>query len=92
MQRDKIHIGTSGWQYSHWYGSFYPKNINFHKQLITFYAQKFQTVELNTSFYHVPSEKTIEEWIKATPQDFIFSYKVNRYITHMKKLNDLRKR
>lgn len=86
-KKGKAYIGTSGWHYKHWVGTFYPENTK-PEEFMAFYEQFFQTVELNNSFYHIPPAKTFENWAKSTPKDFIFSVKANRYITHVKKLKD----
>jgi uncharacterized protein YecE (DUF72 family) len=83
----RLHIGTSGWHYDHWRGPFYPADIR-SEQMLDFYARKFQTVEINNSFYHLPSEKTFQAWKDQTPPGFLFAVKANRYITHMKKLKE----
>lgn len=80
----KVHIGTSGWSYDHWDGVFYPK-ISSAKRL-SFYSENFSTVEINSSFYHLPTEKSVKNWKKTTPKDFIFSVKASRFITHVKRL------
>lgn len=82
-----VKIGTSGWNYDHWRGSFYPENLP-RKDWLKFYSSKFNTVEINNSFYQLPSEKNILEWRKTVPLNFVFSIKASRYITHMKKLKD----
>jgi uncharacterized protein YecE (DUF72 family) len=87
MEKDLIHIGTSGWHYDHWRGPFYPKNLA-SAELLKFYQQKFHTVEINNSFYRLPSEKALIEWREAVPAGFIFAVKGSRFITHMKKLQD----
>jgi uncharacterized protein YecE (DUF72 family) len=81
------HIGTSGWQYDHWKGPFYPKDRP-EREFLDFYATYFSTVEINNSFYTLPTEKILRRWTDAVTEDFIFSVKANRYITHMKKLKD----
>ncbi|NIS37829.1 DUF72 domain-containing protein [Candidatus Saccharibacteria bacterium] len=86
-QRQSIHIGTSGWNYHHWKEVFYPTTVSA-KDWLDFYTKRFQTVEINTSFYQLPAEKTFENWRKTSPQDFCFAVKASRYITHMKKLKD----
>ena len=84
----KIHIGTSGFSYSHWEdGVFYPPGLARAKQL-EYYSQHFQTVELNNPFYHLPPAKTFTGWHQRTPKDFIFALKASRYITHIKKLKE----
>jgi uncharacterized protein YecE (DUF72 family) len=85
MRKGKIHIGTSGWHYKHWIGTFYPERTKDTDQL-KYYLKFFKTVEINNSFYRLPSPETFETWRKAAPKDFIFSVKASRYLTHMKKL------
>jgi uncharacterized protein YecE (DUF72 family) len=82
-----IHIGTSGWNYKHWREAFFPKDLPT-KEWLSYYVQKFHTVEINNSFYQLPTAETFQNWYKKTPDDFIFSVKASRYITHMKKLNE----
>ncbi len=83
----QIRIGTSGWSYGHWRNVFYPPSMPPDLYLST-YAREFCTVEINSSFYHLPGEKAVRTWISATPSDFVFSLKGSSYITHRKKLND----
>ena len=83
----KIHIGTSGWQYDHWRGSFYPEDLP-QDEFLAYYSERFQTVEINSSFYRVPEKKILSRWRKTVPEGFIFGFKASRYITHMKKLKD----
>lgn len=82
-----LHIGTSGWNYDHWRGPFYPGDLPA-KQWLSFYAQRFMSVEVNYSFYRLPARSTLLQWRDAVPDDFVFAVKANRYITHMKKLKD----
>ncbi|MGD2245263.1 MAG: DUF72 domain-containing protein [Candidatus Aminicenantes bacterium] len=82
-----VHIGTSGWHYDHWEGPFYPEGTA-KKEYLEFYAQRFLTAEINNTFYQVPHKNTLIRWRDAVPQNFIFSVKASRYITHMKKLKD----
>jgi uncharacterized protein YecE (DUF72 family) len=86
VKKGKIHVGTSGWSYKHWQGTFYPENIK-PKDQFEYYQQIFDTVELNSSFYHLPSGETFLNWKRKSPENFIFSIKASRYITHMKKLD-----
>lgn len=81
----KILIGTSGWNYKHWAGKFYPQDLNQRKWL-EFYTQHFPTVEINMSFYRFPNKKMVSSWVNRTPEDFIFSLKANRLFTHLKRL------
>ncbi len=78
-------IGTSGWSYDHWIGIFYPENLKKDRWL-EYYMKKFDSVELNASFYRLPRKKTFQNWKKRTPSGFTFSVKMSRYVTHMKKL------
>ena len=83
-----IRIGTSGWHYGHWAGRFYPEDLPKSKWL-EFYAQHFDTVEINNTFYHQPKQQTFKNWHKQAPKNFLFVVKVNRYITHIKRLKDV---
>lgn len=85
-----LRIGTSGWSYDHWQGLFYPEDLSKDKWL-EYYAQSFDTVELNSSFYHLPKLKTFENWRERTPKSFLFSVKSSRFISHILKLNSVRK-
>ena len=81
-----LRVGTSGWIYKEWAGTFYPKKMPKHGQL-AFYAGRFDTVELNASFYRLPTENAARNWKNGVPENFIFAVKGSRFITHMKKLN-----
>jgi uncharacterized protein YecE (DUF72 family) len=87
MKHGKIYIGTSGWHYKHWIGTFYPPSTRTTEQF-NLYKQVFTTVEINNSFYRLPSPETFSTWRKGSPPDFLFSVKASRFITHMKKLKD----
>jgi len=80
-----IRIGCSGWIYPHWRERFYPRELP-QKEWLRHYAQTFDTVEINNSFYHLPSENAVAQWRARAPSGFVFAVKVNRFITHMKKL------
>jgi uncharacterized protein YecE (DUF72 family) len=82
-----VRIGTSGYHYKHWVGPFYPPKTPAAKML-EYYAQRFDTLELNNSFYRLPSIEAFEAWRDATPDRFVFAVKASRYITHQKKLKD----
>jgi uncharacterized protein YecE (DUF72 family) len=89
-KRAQVNIGTSGWSYGDWGGGiFYPDELS-EKEWLEYYAKYFSSVELNASFYHLPSAKTFTNWRLRTPKDFIVSVKISRYLTHIKKLNDPR--
>lgn len=81
----RIYIGTSGWNYKHWLGPFYPEKFPATKML-GYYAQHFDTVEINATHYHLPSFKSFDTWRDTTPRDFVFAAKASRFTTHMKKL------
>lgn len=81
----KILIGTSGWQYKHWNGTFYPDKMKDSEKL-HFLAKKFQTVEINSSFYRLPKAEIFKKWYANAPKDFIYSLKFPRFMTQMKKL------
>jgi uncharacterized protein YecE (DUF72 family) len=83
-----VRIGTSGWVYPHWRERFYPSSLPT-RQWLPFYAQHFDTVEVNNSFYRLPKRETFEQWRKETPDNFMFAVKGSRFITHMKKLKDV---
>ena len=82
-----IHIGTSGWQYRDWRGVLYPEGLP-QSRWLERYVQEFSTVELNNSFYRLPSRETFEKWRRTTPADFTFVVKASRYLTHLKRLRD----
>lgn len=82
-----LRIGTSGWHYSHWKGPFYPDDMHA-GDMLEFYMGRFDTVEINNSFYQLPEKKTLRAWRDKVPDDFTFAVKASRYITHMKKLKD----
>ena len=86
-QTAHIRIGTSGWYYKHWRDAFYPADLSM-RRMLSFYVQRFDTVEINNSFYRLPDKTTFEAWREATPKDFCFAVKANRYLTHIKRLND----
>uniref|UniRef100_A0A2H5FRV1 DUF72 domain-containing protein n=1 Tax=Legionella sainthelensi TaxID=28087 RepID=A0A2H5FRV1_9GAMM len=87
MKKNSFYIGTSGWSYSGWMGNFYPEKIQPNK-ILPYYAGVLNSVELNNSFYQIPKEKNVINWVNITPSNFIFSCKANRYITHFQKLKD----
>jgi len=84
----KTHIGTSGWTYDHWRGNFYPPDLP-KARWLDYYAECFQTVELNASFYRSLRESTFAKWHEKTPPGFVWSVKANRFITHIRRLKDV---
>ena len=84
-----VRIGTSGYVYRHWRGGvFYPAGLRAREEL-AWYAARFSTVELNYPFYRVPARATFVHWRQGTPGDFVFAVKVNRVITHTRRLHDV---
>jgi len=83
----QVRIGCSGWTYKDWKGPFYPPKTPDRLRL-EYYASRFDTAEINASFYRLPSEAMVEGWARRAPADFTFAWKVSRFITHNKKLND----
>jgi uncharacterized protein YecE (DUF72 family) len=82
------HIGCSGWNYPHWREVVYPKGLPARRWL-SHYATLFDTVEVNTTFYRLAKPSAVARWVEETPPDFVFAAKASRYMTHMKRLNDL---
>jgi uncharacterized protein YecE (DUF72 family) len=83
----KAWIGCSGFSYPHWKGIFFPDDLPQRKWL-DHYCTVFSTVELNVTFYRLPRESTFDKWYQETPEDFRFSLKGSRFITHVKRLRD----
>src|SRR5256885_708689 len=86
-ERGQVRLGCSGWVYKHWKGVFYPEDLP-QKRWFEFYAGEFDTVEINNSFYRLPSGDTFEKWRKQAPSGFCYAVKANRYLTQAKKLKD----
>jgi uncharacterized protein YecE (DUF72 family) len=82
-----IRVGCSGWQYADWRGRFYPQGLAQRKWL-AFYAETFDTVEVNSTFYRLAKPDAVAAWVEQTPPDFVFTVKGSRYLTHMKRLLD----
>jgi uncharacterized protein YecE (DUF72 family) len=83
-----VHVGTSGYNYPEWRGSFYPAKLPA-AAMLGFYAERFATVEINATFYRMPTEKTVAGWAAGTPADFVFTLKAPQRITHMRRLRDV---
>ena len=79
-------IGTSGWQYADWRGRLYPRGLA-QREWLTYYADRFQSVEVNNVFYRLPEKATFKRWAAETPEDFEFSLKASRYLTHVLRLS-----
>jgi uncharacterized protein YecE (DUF72 family) len=82
-----IHVGTSGWSYPHWRGPFYPADLP-ERYWLAYYAARLESVEIDNTFYRLPAPHSVQAWRDGVPDDFIFSVKASRYITHMKKLGN----
>ncbi len=87
-QRGQIRIGISGWRYKPWRGVFYPAGLQQRREL-EFAAQKFNSVEINGTFYSLQHHTSFQRWAAETPDDFVFAIKGSRFITHMKKLRGI---
>lgn len=83
----RIWIGTSGWHYKHWIGPFYPRRLPL-SGMLDYYTRHFDTVELNNTFYRLPTPAALTNWRDSTPPGFQFAVKGSRFLTHMKKLNN----
>jgi uncharacterized protein YecE (DUF72 family) len=84
----EIRIGTSGWHYKHWVGNFYPPRLP-GSRMLAHYTNHFDTVELNNTFYKLPAQTSLFAWRDSTPSNFLFAVKGSRFLTHMKKLNNV---
>lgn len=83
----RAYIGTSGWVYKHWRGVFYPPDLP-QARWFEYYAGRFDTVEVNNTFYRLPEAPTFKEWAAQAPPGFVYALKASRYMTHLKKLKD----
>jgi uncharacterized protein YecE (DUF72 family) len=84
----RIHVGTSGYSYKEWKGSFYPEDLPA-SAMLRYYAERLHTVEINNTFYRMPSEKMIAGWTDEAPAEFRFALKAPQRITHQKRLKDV---
>ncbi len=83
-----VHVGTSGYNYPEWRGSFYPGKLKA-SDMLAFYSERFRTVEINATFYRMPNAATLAGWAAGTPPGFVFTLKAPQRITHMKRLRDV---
>ncbi|MEF8848274.1 MAG: DUF72 domain-containing protein [Candidatus Thermoplasmatota archaeon] len=83
-----FYLGTSGWYYDHWKGLFYPEKIE-KKDWLPYYSKKFNTVEVNASFYRLPFKNMVKGWYNKTPDNFLLTFKGSRIVTHRKKLKNV---
>jgi uncharacterized protein YecE (DUF72 family) len=85
----RLRVGCSGWNYDHWRdGVFYPARCPASRWL-AFYADRFDTVEVNSTFYRLPRRDAVARWVEQTPRGFLFAVKVSRYLTHVKRLREI---
>ena len=87
MGKVHIRVGTSGWSYKEWKGSFYPAKLAA-EEMLRFYAGRFPTVEVNNSFYRIPAERVLVTWAEQVPDTFRFVVKASRRVTHNNRLAD----
>jgi uncharacterized protein YecE (DUF72 family) len=83
-----LYVGTSGFAHKEWKGKFYPEKIN-PKEMLRFYAERLNSVEINNTFYHMPKESVLMSWAEQVPDDFVFALKAPQVITHMKQLRNV---
>jgi uncharacterized protein YecE (DUF72 family) len=83
-----VRVGCSGWVYPHWRERFYPKGLP-QRQWLAYYAEHFDTVEINSTFYRLPKESAVQGWLEHSPPGFVFAVKASRYLTHIKRLKTL---
>ncbi len=86
-QTGQLRVGTSGYSYKPWKGSFYPKDLP-DREMLSYYATQLQTVEINHSFYRMPTESLLQQWAKSVPPGFRFALKANQQITHIQRLRN----
>lgn len=84
----KIHVGTSGYGYKEWQGKFYPEKIS-PKEMLRFYSERLGVVEINNTFYHMPTANVLKSWAGQVPDDFVFALKAPQVITHLKRLRNV---
>lgn len=84
----KIHVGASGFGYTEWKGKFYPEKIST-RDMLRFYSERFDTVEINNTFYRMPTEGVLNSWAEQVPDDFVFAIKAPQVITHLKRLRNV---
>lgn len=83
----QVRIGTSGWSYDHWQGILYPERTPVGKRL-PYYIQRYDTVEVNATYYRWPTEAAFQDWYRSTPEGFLVSVKASRGLSHFAKLNN----
>ncbi len=88
-QEGILRVGTSGYQYDHWRGVFYPEKLS-RREWFAYYARQFDTVEINNTFYGLPGAETFDNWRKQAPEEFCYTLKFSRYGSHTKRLKEPR--
>jgi uncharacterized protein YecE (DUF72 family) len=83
-----LRVGCSGWNYPHWRGRFYPEGLP-ERSWLAFYAERFDTVEVNATFYRLPTRAAVAAWAAQTPDSFVFAVKASRYLTHVRRLREI---
>jgi uncharacterized protein YecE (DUF72 family) len=81
-----VHVGCAGWAYPHWRGRLYPNGLP-QRRWLSHYAERYDTVEVNSTFYRLASPAAVENWVEQSPRGFVFAVKASRYLTHRKRLN-----
>jgi len=84
----ELHVGTSGYSYKEWKGIFYPEKIA-PKEMLRFYGERLNAVEINYTFHHMPTERVLTPWVERVPDGFVFALKAPQVITHRKRLKDV---
>ncbi len=88
MPARPVHVGCAGWAYPHWRERLYPKGLP-QRRWLSHYAERYDTVEVNSTFYRLASTSAVETWVEQSPKGFVFAVKASRYLTHRKKLNNI---
>jgi len=84
-----VRIGCSGWNYAHWRnGVFYPPRCP-QRLWLDYYTRRFETVEVNATFYRLPKRQAVANWVETTPEGFLFAVKMSRYVTHVRRLREV---
>jgi uncharacterized protein YecE (DUF72 family) len=86
---DRIHVGISGWTYAGWRGKFYPRGLPTHREL-EFASRVFRSIEINGTFYSLQRPESFAKWFAAVPDEFLFSVKAPRFITHIRRLKEIK--
>lgn len=84
----QVYTGASGYGYKEWKGPFYPEKIPA-KEMLRFYSERLSAVEINNTFYHMPTERVLKEWAQQVPEHFLFTFKAPQIITHRKRLKNI---